>query len=77
MEKQQQKILPLTNILEQYGCQLKMKGGLAVHNAKKTKRLVIYPAMWAEPQASDTIFVSDAYLKYAKPYAVKKILDNL
>lgn len=77
MEKQQQKIMPLTNILEQYGCQLTMKGGLVVHNAKKTKRLVIYPAMWTEPQASDTIFVSDAYLKYAKPYAVKKILDNL
>lgn len=39
--------------------------------------IVIYPAMWVEPHATNTIFVSDAYIKYAKPYAVQKILDNI
>ena len=33
--------------------------------------------MWVEPCATNTIFVSDAYIKYAKPYAVQKILDNI
>lgn len=41
------------------------------------KKIVIYPAMWVEPHATNTIFVSDAYIKYAKPYAVQKILDNI
>jgi len=39
-------------------------------------KLVIYPAMWVEPQSPNTIYVSDAYIKYAKPYAVQKILDG-
>ena len=33
--------------------------------------------MWVEPQATDTIYVSDAYIKYAKPYAVQKILNSV
>ena len=36
--------------------------------------LIVYPAMWVEPHRPGTIFVSDAYLKYAKPYAVQKII---
>lgn len=41
------------------------------------KQIIIYPAMWNEPQKSNTIFISDAYLKYARPYAVQKIKDEL
>lgn len=41
------------------------------------KKVVVYPAMWAKPLAENTIFVSDTYLKYAKPYALKTILDCL
>ena len=41
------------------------------------KKIVVYPAMWSRPVDADTIFVSDAYLKYAKPYALKAILDGL
>lgn len=36
--------------------------------------LTVYPAMWAEPYADQAIYVSNAYIKYAKPYAVRKIL---
>lgn len=38
---------------------------------------VVYPAMWTKPIEENTIFVSDAHLKYAKPYALKTILDSL
>ena len=41
------------------------------------KKIIVYPAMWSKPMSTDTIFVSDANLKYAKPYALKTILDNL
>lgn len=41
------------------------------------KKVVVYPAMWTKPTAENTIFVSDAQLKYAKPYALKTILDSL
>lgn len=41
------------------------------------KRIVVYPAMWARPAEKNTVFVSDSYLKYAKPYALKTIVDGL
>ncbi len=41
------------------------------------KKIVVYPAMWIEPRCANTIYVSDFYIKYAKPYAVQKILDAL
>ena len=41
------------------------------------KKVVVYPAMWTKPLEENTIFVSDAHLKYAKPYALKTILDSL
>lgn len=41
------------------------------------KALKIYPAMWKKPEAKDTIYISDACVKYAKPSAVKKIIDGL
>lgn len=41
------------------------------------KRIVVYPAMWARPTEKNMVFVSDSYLKYAKPYALKTIVDGL
>ena len=40
------------------------------------KRLVVYPAMWVEPFEKDVIYVSDFCIKYARPYAVQKIIEN-
>ena len=70
-------IKPLMNILKQSGCEIKIDGEIIATCKNNTKKVVIYPAMWAEPSATNTIFVSDAYIKYAKPYAVQKILDNI
>lgn len=40
------------------------------------KKLVIYPAILSEPKQENYIYVSDSYMKYAMPYAVKKISDS-
>lgn len=70
-------IMPLTNILKQSGCVITTDNEIIATGRRSKKKVVIYPAMWVEPDATDTIFVSDAYVKYAKPYAVQKILDNI
>ena len=77
--EQQWRILkPLVGILSHYGCEMVAAGEIkAIGRGGTAKKVLVYPAMWAEPQAADIIFVSDAYIKYAKPYAVRKILDNL
>ena len=76
-EMQIKMIMPLTNILKQSGCEIKADDEIIAIGQRNTKKIVIYPAMWVEPHADNTIFVSDAYIKYAKPYAVQKILDNI
>ena len=70
-------IMPLANILKQSGCEIIADGDITAIRRRRTKKVVIYPAMWVEPHAVNTIFVSDAYIKYAKPYAVEKILENI
>ena len=65
-------------ILLSYEVQLDYKkDGVYVIRNKNRKKLVVYPAMWAKMAEPDTIFVSDMYLKYAKPYALKIILGEL
>lgn len=76
-QRQVNLIMPLANILEQSGCKIIAAGGLFASGRRGTKKVVVYPAMWAEPHAANTIFVSDAYIKYARPYAVQRILDSL
>ena len=59
------------------GCNISYRGKKIIAKRRNhEKRVVVYPAMWAEPKEANTIFVSDAYIKYAKPYAVQKILDE-
>lgn len=77
LETQVKMIMPLVNILKQAGCEITTIGGITAIGKTKTKKVVIYPAMWVEPYEANTVFVSDAYIKYAKPYAVQKILDAL
>ena len=36
----------------------------------------LYQAMWIKSIGNSIVYVSDAYLKFAKPYAVRKILDE-
>ena len=77
-EEQKKQVLPLKNILEYYDCSLSLSNGeITVSKREISKRIVIYPAMWVEPEEEDTIYISDYFAKYAKPYALKKILDQI
>ena len=70
-------LIPLESILRVSGYTLVAldDGILVKRKGGREKKLVVYPAMWKEPQQEDTVYVSDAYIKYAKPYAVQKILN--
>lgn len=69
-------LLPLESILRASGCTLvALDDFILVKRKGKERKLVVYPAMWKEPQREDTVYVSNAYIKYAKPYAVQKILN--
>ena len=63
--------------VKQSGYEITADSEITATGRRIKKKIVIYPAMWVEPHATNTIFVSDAYIKYAKPYAVQKILDNI
>lgn len=71
-------IAPLSGILNSAGCQItRRENEIELVRYGQKKKLVIYPAMCVEPEGADLISVSDAYLKYAKPYALKKMIDNI
>jgi len=77
-DQQKKMIYPLHNILELSGCTIKYDtNNMIVSNGRRNKKLIIYPAMCIEPKEKDKLFVSDGYIKYAKPYAVQKIIDEL
>ena len=76
--KQQQLLQSLEQILQISGVQLDAKHEpVQAEGRHGKKKIEVYPSMWAKPTADNTIFVSDAYLKYAKPYALKTIMDSL
>lgn len=78
IDAQRKLMKPLTSILEVKGYQLTVSGNrMTIQKETSQKELVVYPAMRSEPHKTGTIFVSDAFLKYAKPYAVQQIVDEM
>ena len=76
--KQKYLLQSLEQILELSGVHLNVQGNTIYAKGKYAqKKLVVYPAMWKKPVADGTVFVSDAYLKYAKPYALNLIVNSL
>ena len=76
--EQQHLLKSLEQILHISGIQININQGLVWAEGRYSKKkVVVYPAMWTKPIEENTIFVSDAHLKYAKPYALKTILDSL
>ncbi len=74
LEEQKALLSPLESILSKYGCDLQTEDGpITATAAGVKKQIVVYPAMWALPYEENTVFISDALLKYAKPYAVDRI----
>ena len=76
-EEQAKYAASLQHILGLSGYNLDISSdSITVRKKKIQKRIVIYPAMWVEPVKKDVIYVSDFCVKYAKPYAVQKIVEN-
>lgn len=75
ISKQKEMILSLSNVLKESGYNIIITDEIHLERNNIQKNVVIYPAMWIEPHKKDTIYISDAYIKYAKPYAVQKIFD--
>ncbi len=77
-EKQQYLLKSLEQILQISGIHIDVNHeSVWAEGRYSKKKVVVYPAMWTKPLEENTIFVSDAHLKYAKPYALKTILDSL
>ena len=75
---QKKYFLPLQSILEELGCQVIVEAdSLSVKRADTFKNVVVYPSMWTEPHQTESVFVSDLYIRYAKPYAVQKIMRGM
>ena len=78
VEKQNQLLSPLYQILKLSGVNLIDKNGRIIAEGRLARMSVsVYPAMWKRPVADNTIFISDTQLKFAKPYALKLITDSL
>lgn len=76
IEEQRALLLPLESILRVSGCTLSVTNNeIVVKHRGREAKLIVYPAMWKESREDGMIYVSDAYIKYAKPYAVQKILN--
>ncbi len=72
--EQARMLMPLKSILEQAGVHISVSSDkIILQQGASSKELKIYPAMWKRPGERNCIFVSDACLKYAKPYAVQQI----
>lgn len=70
-------VISLSHILELSDCKIETSSGAIMVNRKnRKKQIIIYPAMWAEPCSENVVYISDFCIKYAKPYAVQKIIEN-
>lgn len=78
LELQWKLLKPLQQILEGSGCMLSVENGMIMaHSSGNRKRITIYPAMRYETGQKDEILVSDAYLRFAKPYAVETMINGM
>ncbi len=77
-EIQKQLLKSLSIILNQKGYKIEFThNSIFIAKGTEKRKIAVYPAMWMEPVESGTIFVSDAYLKFAKPYALQKIEEGV
>ena len=65
-------------ILKNSKCDITItKDYISIAMNEKTKQLEIYPAMCKKGFDGSMVRISDAMIKYAKPYAVKRIIDQM
>ena len=76
--EQQKQMMPLGAIVEKMGCTLNISDNhIMIQKGDIEKNIVIYPAMCVEPRKNGTIYISDIYAKIARPYAIRKIMDDM
>ena len=75
-EKQIRLITPLVDILREMHYFIEFDGDqiYITHNNNR-KEIVIYPSMLKQPSSKNIVYLSEAYLKYAKPYSLDAILS--
>lgn len=67
-------ITQLSGILESTNQKVIIKDeSIFISKNHSSKKVIVYPAMKKAPIDDDTIYVSDAYIKFAKPYALRKL----
>lgn len=77
-DTQKKYISEFANILKYYCCEIIYSSDkITIKYKGNIKEIVIYPAMWIKPCEKDKIFISDAYMKYGKPQALKSILNGI
>lgn len=77
VQKQWDLLRPLASILKSSGCIISEDAsGIKFVQKDDVKKVVVYPAMWAEPFTGDTVYISEALIKYAKPVAVQKLIGK-
>ena len=68
---------PLKNILHEDGYELSLtENGIYIKHGGIEKKIDVYPAMCRKREDND-IHISDAYLKYAKPYSLEIITKKM
>lgn len=78
IEEQMAILRPLYNILNLAGYRVSEYGDeIEITHNQNRRKLMVYPAMWRRPKKNGTVYVSEAHLKYAKPYAVESIKDQM
>lgn len=77
-EEQLFEISSLVDIMAHYEIDIRQDSSvIRLHSQEKETKLVIYPYMLNASRSSDTIFISDYLVRYAKPYALSIILSAL
>lgn len=74
LDEQRALIEPLERIIERLGIKLDLTSDPIKGSIPGMSRdIVIYPAMWLAPEERGTVYISDALLKHAKPYAIDRL----
>ena len=77
-EEQLFEISSLVDIMDHYEIDIRQDASASRLLIRgKEKNLMIYPYMLNAPRSADTIFISDYFVRYAKPYALSKIRSAL
>jgi len=72
--EQQELLVPLERILEDYGVNIEKSGDRTIaRRGKEQKAICVYPSMWASPIDQHCIYVSKFDVQHARAYAVDTI----